>query len=132
AAATAPPAPTGGERLPAATASWFGARYGHDFSAVRVHTDGPAAARAQRLGAVAVTAGNDIDFAPGRYAPDTAAGQRLLAHELAHVVQQGGRAPSGAAPDRSGEHAADDAAGRVLAGASVRVPTTRAAGPQLQ
>ncbi|MFE6970155.1 DUF4157 domain-containing protein [Isoptericola sp. NPDC057653] len=123
---------TGGEPLPEATAAWFGARFGHDFSAVRVHTDGPAAARAQGLGAVAVTSGDDIDFAPGRYAPDTAAGQRLLAHELAHVVQQGGRPPAGAVPDRSGEHAADEAAGLALSGAPARVPATGATGPQLQ
>jgi outer membrane protein OmpA-like peptidoglycan-associated protein len=59
--------------------------------AVRVHTDARAAALTQSLGANAVTAGRDLFFAPGRYAPDTAAGQSLIAHELAHVAQQGGR-----------------------------------------
>jgi hypothetical protein len=55
-----------------------------DFSAVRVH-EGPEAGAA---GARAFTRGNDVHFAPGQYAPDTAAGQELLGHELSHVVQQ--------------------------------------------
>ena len=57
---------------------------------MRVHDDGDAHALADGLGANAVTVGNDIFFASGRYAPETAAGERLLAHELAHVAQQGG------------------------------------------
>jgi uncharacterized protein DUF4157 len=59
-----------------------------DFSAVRVHTDPKAAESARRVGALAYTVGTDIVFATGRYAPDTNAGRRLLAHELTHVVQQ--------------------------------------------
>jgi hypothetical protein len=56
-----------------------------DLSEVRIHTDTAAAATAHDLGARAVTIGNDISFASGRYAPESAEGQRLLAHELAHV-----------------------------------------------
>lgn len=62
---------------------------GHDFSGVRVHTDAKAAASARAIGALAYTAGNDIAFDTGRYAPDTSEGKNLLAHELTHVVQQG-------------------------------------------
>ena len=68
------------------------ARY--DFSGVRVHADERAGATARdALHASAFTVGSHIVFAPGTYAPDTADGRRLLAHELAHVVQQG-KAPS--------------------------------------
>jgi hypothetical protein len=59
-----------------------------DFSAVRVHTDGAAAESAGALGAEAYTLGSDIVFAQGRYAPRAESGRELLAHELAHVVQQ--------------------------------------------
>ena len=57
---------------------------------VRVHTDEVAAASAQAVGAQAYTVGNDIVFGAGQYSPGTAAGDHLLAHELAHVGQQGG------------------------------------------
>ena len=61
-----------------------------DFSRVRVHTDARAAASARAVDAHAYTVGSHIVFDRGRYAPATAGGQRLLAHELAHVVQLGG------------------------------------------
>ena len=63
-------------------------RFGHDFSRVRIHIDSTAQAAAQSVAARAYTVGQDIVFAAGQYAPQTDAGQRLLAHELAHVVQQ--------------------------------------------
>lgn len=56
-----------------------------DFSGVRVHPDSSAA---PEVGALAYTQGTDIHFAPGQFKPDTSAGQQLLGHELAHVVQQ--------------------------------------------
>jgi hypothetical protein len=63
-------------------------RFGQDFSGVRIHT-GAAADRAVRdVSAAAFTVGPDIAFAQGRYAPETDAGRHLLAHELAHTVQQ--------------------------------------------
>jgi uncharacterized protein DUF4157 len=65
-----------------------------DFSHVRLHTDGRAADSARSVSALAYTVGSDIVFAPGQYNPASAAGKRLLAHELTHVLQQtGGRAP---------------------------------------
>ncbi|MBN1569767.1 MAG: DUF4157 domain-containing protein [Acidobacteria bacterium] len=60
-----------------------------DFGLVRIHTDHKAAESAWKLGALAYTVGSDIVFGAGRYAPDASEGRRLLAHELAHTVQQG-------------------------------------------
>jgi hypothetical protein len=77
-----------GEPLDAATRHFFGRGYGHDFASVRIHTDAKAAESARTVGAAAYTVGSDVVFGSGRYAPREAAGQRLLAHELAHVVQQ--------------------------------------------
>ncbi|MER6187917.1 DUF4157 domain-containing protein [Streptomyces sp. NPDC001652] len=66
------------------------ARFGHDFSRVRIHDDTGSAAVARSLGARAFTVGESVYFAAGRYDPHGTAGQRLIAHELAHVVQQSG------------------------------------------
>lgn len=79
----------GGESLDSGTRSFMESRFGHDFSKVRIHADASAATSARALHAHAYTVGGHIAFAPGRYAPHTAPGRRLLAHELAHVVQQG-------------------------------------------
>jgi hypothetical protein len=73
-----------GLRLPDRLRARMEAALGADFSGVRIHV-GP---QPQRLGAIAFAAGSDLYFAPGRYQPGTAAGRRLLGHELAHVVQQ--------------------------------------------
>lgn len=62
--------------------------FGHDFSGVRVHTDGRAKELAQGIHAQAFTRGQDIYFGAGRYQPGTSQGKHLLAHELTHVVQQ--------------------------------------------
>ena len=120
------------DRLPSSTAAYFGSRYGHDFSAVRVHTDERAGADARNLHAHAFTVGSDIHFAPGRYEPHTADGQRLIAHELAHVVQQQGQPATDTTPDRSGERAADNAAQRAIAGGRHRIAPIAVSGPQLQ
>jgi hypothetical protein len=63
-------------------------RFGYDFDKVRIHTDARAVESAQDLRARAYTVGNDIVFAAGQYRPESEAGRRLLAHELAHVVQR--------------------------------------------
>jgi hypothetical protein len=65
-------------------------RIGFDFSKVRVHTDSLAAQSARGLQARAYTVGQDVVFGAGEYDPRSAAGRSLLAHELTHVVQQGG------------------------------------------
>jgi Domain of unknown function (DUF4157) len=62
---------------------------------VRVHTDGAADGAARALNARAFTLGHDIAFAAGEFRPDTAEGRHLLAHELAHVVQQSGGSRGG-------------------------------------
>ena len=69
------------------------ARFGHDFSRVRVHTDGVAAESARSVAAHAYTVGSNVVFGSSRYAPGTAAGADLLAHELTHVVQQRDASP---------------------------------------
>src|SRR5687767_12102015 len=63
-------------------------RFAHDFSRVRVHTGAAADQSAHDLSAHAYTLGRDIVFGRGRYAPESADGRQLLAHELTHVVQQ--------------------------------------------
>jgi hypothetical protein len=63
--------------------------FGHDFSQVRVHTGAKAGESARKLHAFAYTVGRDIVFSEGQYIPQTATGRELMAHELAHVVQQG-------------------------------------------
>jgi hypothetical protein len=78
----------GGTPMPKDQLSYFQPRFGHDFSQVRIHTDSSAAAGARVVQARAYTAGRDIVFGAGQYAPHTAAGRHLLAHELTHVVQQ--------------------------------------------
>lgn len=76
-----------GDPLDARTLSRFESRLGHDFSNVRVHADARAAESARAVQALAYTVGHHIAFGGGLYAPDTAAGDDLLAHELAHTVE---------------------------------------------
>ncbi|EPE96736.1 eCIS core domain-containing protein [Rhizobium grahamii] len=68
--------------------SYFEPRFGSDLSAVRLHADGPAARAADHIGARAYTVGRHIGFAPGQYRPASLEGRQLIAHELAHTVQQ--------------------------------------------
>jgi len=90
-----------GEPLPEHVRSSMEARFNTDFSGVRLHVDETADGLARMVNADAFTVGQHIAFASGRYAPDTAAGTRLLAHELTHTIQQRGataavqRAPRG-------------------------------------
>jgi Domain of unknown function (DUF4157) len=65
-------------------------RFGHDFSRVRVHADAQAATSARAVDSHAYTVGDHVVLGASNYAPSTIAGRRLLAHELAHVVQEGG------------------------------------------
>src|SRR5262245_6168363 len=77
-----------GHPLDADTRSLMDERFGHDFSRVRVHTDAKAAKSASEVDAVAYTSGNDIVFGHDQYQPRTGPGKMLIAHELAHVIQQ--------------------------------------------
>lgn len=80
-----------GHPLDDATRAFFEPRFHADLSRVRLHTGPRAAESAHAVHAQAYTVGSDIVFNKGMYAPSTAAGQQLLAHELTHVVQQQGR-----------------------------------------
>jgi hypothetical protein len=84
-----------GSPLPDGVRAAMEPRFGADLSEVRVHTDGEAAQMARDLGARAFTSGQEIYFGAGRYEPSSRAGKRLVAHELTHVVQQGGQAGKG-------------------------------------
>jgi hypothetical protein len=77
-----------GQPLDPATRTFFEPRFGHDFSRVRVHTDGQATESARAVNALAYTVGQDVVFGAGQYAPQTEAGRKLLAHELTHTIQQ--------------------------------------------
>ncbi len=80
---------TPGRALDPATHEFMASRFGTDFSDVRIHTDARAARSAEAVGARAYTVGNNVVFGAGQYDPAGEGGRRLLAHELAHVVQQG-------------------------------------------
>ena len=105
-----------GQPLDASANTRMSTAFGHDFSKVRVHTDTHAAGLSNQLNARAFTIGSDIAFGAGEYQPGTMIGDALLAHELAHVVQQGGGAPTTAqskgevTSDESLEEEADVAA----------------------
>jgi hypothetical protein len=86
-----------GRALEPAQRRFFEQRLGVPLERTRIHTDDAAAQSATAVGAHAYTVGSDVVFAPGQYAPDTAAGRELLAHELAHVAQHGDQAAAGGA-----------------------------------
>lgn len=79
-------AESGGAFLPAEVRSYFEPRFGYDLGTVRVHTDGRAAEAARGVQARTYTIGRDIVFGSGEYAPATAKGRRLLAHEMGHAI----------------------------------------------
>lgn len=83
-----------GRPLDSSTRSTMEGRFGYDFSNVKIHTSDIAAKSAQSINALAYTSGNNIVFNDGQYSLGTDAGQKLLAHELTHVVQQGQALPS--------------------------------------
>lgn len=130
----------GGAALDSATRSSMERRFGESFGDVRVHTDDRASASAESVGANAYTVGSDIVFRAGNFDPASAVGQRTLAHELSHVVQQrsgpvdGAEAPGGirlSDPgdrfERAAEATAEQVAGAapVNASASVSSPTAQ-------
>lgn len=84
----------GGQPLPDGPRSFMESRLGADFSRVNIHTGNDAAQLNRSLQAQAFTHGNDVYFNDGKYEPETRQGQHLLAHEMTHVVQQGGAQPA--------------------------------------
>jgi hypothetical protein len=125
-----------GRPLDLATRAAMEPRFGHDFSQVRVHAGTAASESARALGASAYTVGRDIVFDVSRYAPGTSEGQKLLAHELAHVTQQAGAVHATPAaqlsvdPDVASEReAARSAEAMPAAGTATAIATGRAAPP---
>jgi hypothetical protein len=98
-----------GRPLDPRTRSFMESRFGYDFRGVRIFHDDAAASSARAVSANAYTVGEKIVFNRGRYAPDSNSGRRLLAHELAHVVQQS----RGGAPPAAGDPALEGEAGRI-------------------
>jgi len=120
-----------GQVLDDQTLAFMQAAYHTDFRDVRVHTGPDAAEAAQSIRAEAYTIGRDIYFGEGRYAPSSGEGRHLLAHELAHTMQQERVAPSAYAPGREAristpddplELEAEAAATRALSGAAGALP----------
>jgi hypothetical protein len=99
-----------GQPLDARTQTLMEARFAHDFSQVRVHTDGKAVESARAMNATAYTVNRDIAFDTGKYAPEHDGGKKLLAQELAHVVQQsrGGAPAQSTALERGADRAASE------------------------
>jgi len=124
----------GGSPLDSATRSTMESAFGTSFEGVRVHTDAQASKSAESVGANAYTVGSDVVFREGHFDPGSASGQRTIAHELAHVVQQqqgpvdGTDAPGGirvSDPSDRFERAADHTADQVMSS----VQASRAAPP---
>ena len=103
-----------GRPLDGAALSWANGHFHRDLSDVRIHDDGTAAESTRSIHAQAYTVGRDIVFNRGRFSPVSEQGKRLLAHELTHVIQQGGAeglVPSAFETQRDAlEHQADRAA----------------------
>ncbi|HEU5005882.1 MAG TPA: DUF4157 domain-containing protein [Jatrophihabitantaceae bacterium] len=117
-----------GAPLPSDVAERFGEQLGADLSGVRVHADAEADQISRSVQATAFTHGTDVYFTQGSYAPHSQSGQHLLAHELAHVMQQGGGSNSGAVIGRAddpAEASAEATAARVVGTLRRRAATTR-------
>lgn len=116
----------GGQPLEMPVRRFMESRLGADFGDVRIHTGAKATDAARSVQAHAYTAGTDVVFQDGQYNPATPAGQKMLAHELTHVIQQkagpvdGTPAAGGLSisdPSDRFERAAEASAERVMAGA---------------
>lgn len=81
---------TPGQPLDHPTRDFMESSFGRDLDHVRIHTSKDASESARAINAAAYTVGRDVVFASRQYAPETPGGQHLLAHELTHIVQQGG------------------------------------------
>lgn len=133
----------GGTPLDESTRATMESSFGEDFGDVRLHTDAKASASAEAVGANAYTVGNDVVFKSGHFDASSPTGQRTIAHELTHVVQQrsgsvdGTDAPGGirlSDPDDRFERAADHTADQVVNGSSssAAAASSTSAAPSLQ
>lgn len=116
-----------GSALPAPIQRKFESSLGADLSSVRVHTGSESQNAAAAVGAQAYTVGQDIHFGAGKFDPTSNGGQHLLAHEVAHTVQQSGGASARqnklevSSPHDSAEHEADRAADAMIVGSPFQV-----------
>jgi Domain of unknown function (DUF4157) len=120
-----------GQPLDQDTRAFMEPRFGHDFSRVRVHHDEAAAASARAVNALAYTMGHEIIFNTGQYQPDGLKGRLLIAHELAHSIQQETAYTTGIGEDTWLEQVADKAAISTVFNTNVKVPATTIA-PAIQ
>jgi len=93
-----------GRALPPELSSRFGSTLGADVSAARIHDDAVAATLARRMSASAFTIGQDVFFSAGAYRPGDATGDQILAHELAHAMQNGPAGHDDASGTAEGAH----------------------------
>ena len=125
-----------GQPLGHQTRAFMEPRFGHDFSDVRIHADAPAARSANEVNALAYTVGRHIVFSANQYRPGTAAGDRLLAHELTHTIQQGAagsafqatrfeRSLAIGSPQDAAEIEADAIAARIMHGQAAEIGQQR-------
>jgi hypothetical protein len=120
----------GGQPLPEELAARFSASLGADLGSVRIHTGSASASAARAVGAKAYAMGQDIHFAAGQYDPASPAGQHLLAHEVAHTVQQAGGTATRqnkleiSAPGDAHEQEAESAACAMVAGQPTTITTS--------
>ncbi len=125
-------ASSSGQPLPDHIMRKFESSLGEDLSGVRVHTGTASADAAGAVGAKAYTIGQDIHFGAGQFDPSSSGGEHLLAHEVAHTVQQRGGSPTRqnklevSSPHDDAEHEADRAADAMVAGSPFAL---RGAGP---
>jgi hypothetical protein len=133
--AVARAAETSGSALPGDVRDRFESSLGADLSSVRVHTGSESAQAAQAVGARAYATGQDIHFADGQYQPASADGLHLLAHEVAHTVQQAGGATTErqhklevSSPGDALEVEADRVADAIVSGATASVSSAAAGG----
>ncbi len=124
---SAAPAGSGGTPLPADLRGRYESSLGADLGGVRLHTGADAAEAAESVSARAFTVGGDIHFGAGQYDPGSTGGEHLIAHEVAHTVQQAGSAAAPqykldvSQPGDSCEVEADHAADRMVRGEPARV-----------
>jgi hypothetical protein len=127
-----------GQPLEPNTRTFFDTRFGHDFSNVRVHADSHAAESARAVNALAYTVGQQIVFGAGQFRPESTGGKHLLAHELAHVVQQQSSNSGSLSTFSIGstndpaEHEADLTAARVMSGSETAATSMTASAPVLR
>ena len=131
----------GGTPLDESTRGSMESRFGQDFGDVRVHTDAKASQSAESVGANAYTVGNEMVFKSGHFDASSPTGQRTLAHELSHVVQQRSGPVDGTEsaggirlsdPSDRFERAAESTADQVMSGPAPAPAASAAAGTSVQ